>query len=34
LPTRLLYPSTEFTYNAANVPGNIDKYSTKIFWAK
>jgi cytochrome c1 len=34
LPTRLLYPSTEFTYNAANVPSDINKYSTKIFWAK
>jgi hypothetical protein len=34
LPTRLLYPSTEFTYNAANVPAGVDKYSTKIFWAK
>ena len=34
LPTRLLYPSTEFTYNAANVPTGVNKYSTKIFWAK
>ena len=34
LPTRLLYPSTEFTYNGANVPTNINKYSTKIFWAR
>lgn len=34
LPTRLLYPSTEFTYNAANVPTDVNKYSTKIFWAK
>ncbi len=34
LPTRLLYPSTEFTYNSANVPSDINKYSTKIFWAK
>jgi hypothetical protein len=33
LPTRLLYPSSEFTYNAANVQ-TVDKYSTKIFWAK
>lgn len=33
LPTRILYPITEFKYNPANVP-NVDKYSTKIFWAK
>lgn len=34
LPTRLLYPTTEFSYNAANVPKDVNKYSTKIFWAK
>ncbi|RNL50545.1 SusD/RagB family nutrient-binding outer membrane lipoprotein [Pedobacter jejuensis] len=34
LPTRLLYPSTEFTYNPANVPKDVNKYSTKIFWAR
>jgi len=34
LPTRLLYPSTEFTYNSANVPTGVNKYSTKIFWAR
>lgn len=33
LPTRILYPSTEFSYNSANVPA-INKYSSKIFWAK
>ncbi len=33
LPTRILYPNTEFSYNAANVP-SVDKYSSKIFWAK
>lgn len=33
LPTRILYPSTEFSYNSANVP-EINKYSSKIFWAK
>ena len=33
LPTRIMYPSTEFNYNAANVP-SIDKYTSKIFWAK
>ncbi len=34
LPTRLLYPNTEFSYNSGNVPAQINKYSTKIFWAK
>ncbi|RYE12460.1 MAG: SusD/RagB family nutrient-binding outer membrane lipoprotein [Sphingobacteriaceae bacterium] len=33
LPARLQYPSTEFNYNAANVP-TVDKYMSKIFWAK
>ncbi|RYE24514.1 MAG: SusD/RagB family nutrient-binding outer membrane lipoprotein [Sphingobacteriaceae bacterium] len=33
LPTRLLYPQSEFVYNAANVP-TVDKYTTKIFWAR
>ena len=33
LPTRIQYPANEFKYNAANVP-TINKYSTKIFWAK
>ena len=33
LPTRLLYPNTEFAYNEANVP-QVDKFSSKIFWAK
>lgn len=33
LPTRILYPITEFKYNAANIPA-ADKYTSKIFWAK
>lgn len=33
LPTRILYPITEFKYNAANIP-TVDKYTSKIFWAK
>lgn len=33
LPTRILYPNTEFSYNSANVP-SIDKFTSKIFWAK
>jgi hypothetical protein len=33
LPTRLLYPNTEFAYNQNNVP-EVDKFTSKIFWAK
>lgn len=33
LPTRLLYPNTEHAYNQANVP-EVDKFTSKIFWAK
>lgn len=33
LPTRIQYPANEFKYNAANVPA-INKYSSKIFWAR
>ncbi|WP_342646010.1 SusD/RagB family nutrient-binding outer membrane lipoprotein [Mucilaginibacter sp. CSA2-8R] len=33
LPTRLLYPNTEFSYNSANIP-SVDKYTSKIFWAR
>ena len=33
IPTRLLYPQTEYNYNASNVlaEGNVDRYG-KIFW--
>jgi hypothetical protein len=33
LPARLLYPNSEFVYNATNVP-SVNKYTTKIFWAR
>ena len=33
LPTRLMYPESEFKFNASNVP-NVNKFSSKIFWAK
>lgn len=33
LPTRILYPLSEFKYNEGNVPA-ADKYTSKIFWAK
>jgi hypothetical protein len=34
LPTRLQYPSTEFSYNPDNVPSGVNVFSTLIFWAK
>ncbi|MCZ4243275.1 SusD/RagB family nutrient-binding outer membrane lipoprotein [Pedobacter punctiformis] len=34
LPTRILYPLTEYQFNAGNIPSGIDKYTSKIFWAK
>lgn len=34
LPTRILYPPTEGSYNSANVPKNISPYSSLIFWAQ
>uniref|UniRef100_UPI0025E009EA SusD/RagB family nutrient-binding outer membrane lipoprotein n=1 Tax=uncultured Mucilaginibacter sp. TaxID=797541 RepID=UPI0025E009EA len=34
VPNRIYYPSTEFTNNAANVPTNIDAFTSKIFWAQ
>lgn len=34
LPGRILYPSTEGSYNSANVPRNISVFNNTIFWAK
>ena len=34
LPARILYPSTEGSYNSSNVPQNISPFSSTIFWAK
>ncbi|HVS95340.1 MAG TPA: SusD/RagB family nutrient-binding outer membrane lipoprotein [Puia sp.] len=33
LPTRILYPASEYSYNAKNVPTGISPYSSLIFWA-
>jgi hypothetical protein len=33
LPTRILYPSSEGSYNATNVPKGISPFSSTIFWA-
>jgi hypothetical protein len=33
LPTRILYPASEYSYNAANVPTGISPYTSLIFWA-
>lgn len=34
LPTRLQYPSSEFSYNPDNVPSGINVLTSLIFWAK
>ncbi|RFZ82894.1 SusD/RagB family nutrient-binding outer membrane lipoprotein [Mucilaginibacter terrenus] len=34
LPTRILYPVSEYSYNSANTPSGINPFSDKIFWAK
>lgn len=33
LPTRILYPDTEFKYNQNNVPKGVSPFTSKIFWA-
>jgi hypothetical protein len=34
LPTRILYPPTEGSYNSANVPKGIVPFGSLIFWAQ
>ncbi len=34
LPTRVLYPVAEGSYNSANVPKGISPFTSLIFWAK
>ena len=34
LPTRILYPASEYSYNTANVPAGISPYTSLIFWAQ
>lgn len=34
LPSRIMYPVSEQTYNAANVPQDISPFSSLIFWAQ
>jgi hypothetical protein len=34
LPTRIMYPNTEYSSNATNVPAGISPYTSKIFWAR
>jgi hypothetical protein len=34
LPTRILYPSSEGSYNSANVPKGISPFTSLIFWAQ
>jgi hypothetical protein len=33
LPSRILYPASEYSYNSANVPTGISPYTSLIFWA-
>ncbi len=34
LPSRLMYPTTEGSYNSANVPLGLSPFTSLIFWAK
>lgn len=34
LPTRIMYPNSEYSYNPENVPKDINVFSSLIFWAK
>lgn len=34
LPSRLAYPANEFTYNASNVPRDINVFTSKIFFSR
>ncbi len=34
MPTRMLYPISEFNTNQNNVPQDVDKFKSLIFWAK
>ena len=33
LPTRILYPTSEGSYNSTNVPKGITPFTSTIFWA-
>ncbi|TKK70974.1 SusD/RagB family nutrient-binding outer membrane lipoprotein [Ilyomonas limi] len=33
LPTRILYPASESSYNPENKPTDVDKFTSLIFWA-
>jgi hypothetical protein len=33
LPTRILYPTSEGSYNSTNVPKGISSFNSQIFWA-
>jgi hypothetical protein len=33
LPTRILYPTSEGSYNSTNVPKNISPFTSLVFWA-
>jgi hypothetical protein len=34
LPTRIMYPNTEYSSNSTNVPASVSPYTSLIFWAQ
>jgi hypothetical protein len=34
LPTRIMYPTSEGSYNSENVPSGINPFTSLIFWAQ
>jgi len=32
LPTRILYPATEYSFNPNNIPADINQFTSRIFW--
>jgi len=32
LPTRILYPATEYSYNPSNIPADVNQFTSRIFW--
>jgi hypothetical protein len=34
IPIRLLYPQSEYNFNAQNAPAGISQFTSNIFWDK
>jgi len=32
LPTRILYPATEYSFNPSNIPADVNQFTSRIFW--